>query len=519
MSHVAENHRSQTPALEIMGLSKSYGLNMALDGVDLQIRAGEIRALLGQNGSGKSTLVKALTGVHSPDSGNVKIFGKELSFPVRAAHEHGVAVIHQDLGLIDSMTVLENLGINAGYGTRTLGWIRNLSEEKRYLALMDLLGFSIPLHTTVAALTPAQRSLVAILRAMRVMTPERTPASAESSAAAFEQVFVLDEPTAALSGHDTKLVLGLMRRMADLGAGVLFISHRLAEVEEICDTVTVLRSGRVVADGTTAGLSRADIVASMLGRRLEEYFPRPGEIVGTDARLVVSNLSGQSVHGVDFAVRGGEVLGVTGLAGMGQDELLRLIFGADARRSGTVALDGADVDMSSPRSTVGAGIVLVPGNRLRDGCWVEGNARENLTIANLAEFANKGGLTAGAERIYAQSEMIRFAVSPPDPEAPIGSFSGGNQQKIMLAKWLRVKPQVILLDEPTQGVDPGAARDLLENVLNVAREGAVVVIASGDHEQLAEVCHRVLVLVDGKVSAELSGELLTESALVHACEG
>jgi len=498
---------------------KSYGGARALDGLDLTVAAGEVHALLGQNGCGKSTLVKALTGVHSPDAGTATVFGRELTFPVTAPHTHGIAVIHQDIGLVDSMTVLENLGVNAGYGTRLLGSVSTRREKAVYGDLMGRLGITLPFDEVVSRLSPAERSLLAVVRAVRLL-------EGASGGDVSGQLFILDEPTAALSGGEAERLLALMRRMADLGAGVVFISHRLAEVMSVCDGTTVVRAGRAVASAPVASTTRADIVAAMLGRRMEDFFPDPppepvrAGVASARTRLVVDGLSGEVVDDVTFTVHAGEVVGVTGLAGMGQEELPRLISGASTPSAGWTSIDGERQPPGSPRATIAAGLAMVPGNRLRDGCWVAGSAAENLTLPVLDRFSRPWGIDSRAELTHATARMRQVGTFPADPELPMAAFSGGNQQKVVFAKWLQNAPGVLLLDEPTQGVDPGAAHDLLTDVMRTAAAGTAVVVFSGDHEQLAATCHRVLVLQHGRLVAEVtraSGEL-TEANLLHACE-
>jgi ribose transport system ATP-binding protein len=314
--------------------------------------------------------------------------------------------------------------------------------------------------------------------------------------------------------------------MADLGAGVVFISHRLAEVMAVCDSMTVMRAGRAVASSPIAQTTREDIVAAMLGRRMEDFFPEPpaeperSGVASARTRLVVDGISGDVVHDVTFTVHAGEVVGVTGLAGMGQEELPGLLAGATTPRAGYASIDGRRLQARSPREAIAAGVALVPGNRLRDGCWIAGSAAENLTLPVLPRFRRPWGIDSTAEHVHAQARMAEVGTHPDDPTLPMAAFSGGNQQKVVFAKWLQTAPGVLLLDEPTQGVDPGAAHDLLEDVMQTAESGSAVVVFSGDHEQLAAICHRVLVLHHGRLVAEItraSGEL-TETALLHACE-
>ena len=497
-------------ALDARGMTKSYGGGvLAIDDVTLEVRAGEVHALLGQNGCGKSTLIKALTGVHNPDSGSVTIFGKTLEFPVRAPHEHGIAVIHQDIGLVDTMTALENLGINAGYGTKLLGNINLRSEATIYRSIMEKLGISIDLNALAGDLSPAERSLLAVVRAMRLM---------EGQTDRF--LFILDEPTAALSQSEAGIVLDLMRTIADLGNGVVFVSHRLAEVTASCDRLTVMRAGRTVITADVKDVTRSDIVAHMLGRRMDQFFPNPEPFSLDDAvpLLQVDKLSGSRLHDVSFSLYPGEILGVTGLAGMGQEELPGLIGGDVRPHSGTISVAGTERRFRGSRDALKAGLAVIPGNRLRDGIWIDGSAEENLTLPILSRFSGTFGLSRTAEKEWAQERMTAVNAVPADPDRPMSSFSGGNQQKVVFAKWLQLEPTALVLDEPTQGVDPGAASDLLGEIVTAATRGAGAVVISGDYEMLSEICHRVLVLNHGRLVAELVGDELSEGAIVQACE-
>lgn len=499
-----------TAALEAVGICKAYGGAHALDGVGLTLRGGEVHALIGQNGSGKSTLVKTLSGVVTPDAGVLRIHGDPVRLPLSDPYAHGIAVVHQDLGLVDRMSVAENLGITTRYGTPAFAPIGLSRRMREYRTFLDDLGVAIDVRVEVGRLAPAERSLVAIARAVHQLRRTRG-----------QGVFILDEPTATLSSAEADFVLALMRRIAATGSSVLFISHRLGEVIRSCDRTTVLRDGRVVAESDIAGITRHDLVEHMLGRRVGDYFPakplvEPGAVV-----LAAENLSGRSTRNVSLVVRSGEVVGLTGLSGMGHDALLRLLACAERPESGRVWMAGEPPGAcarTDPRAAIGAGVVLVPGNRLRDGVWPAGSAEENISLPALA--AGRRRLTLSARQLWssAQRWMTELLVSPSRPELPLSAFSGGNQQKIVLGKWLQLSPRVLLVDEPGQGVDPGAASEILRRLLDVAEAGGAVVVASGDHEQLVAICDRVLVFGHGRVLEELDRAYLSERSLSHACQ-
>jgi ribose transport system ATP-binding protein len=490
--------------LRLDGLDKRFGATHALRSVDLEVHPGTVHALLGQNGCGKSTLVKSVTGVVHPDAGRILVGGVPVHLPVRDPGHLGIAVVHQDVGLVDSLSVLDNLGVSTRFDTPVLNPIRGRRQKARYLALMEQLGIRVSLRATVADLAPAERSLIGLVRAMRALEDHDGP-----------RLLILDEPTASLSRQDADLVLGVMRNLASLGSSALFITHRLGEVMEVCDTATVMRAGSVVATERVSDVSRADLVSMMLGERMEEFFPRP-QPLAADAveRISLSGAHGPALRDVDLSVRSGEVLGVTGLVGMGQDDVTAICGGAEHLSDGQLRLDGT---LRRPADAIRRAIVRVPANRLRDAVWAQASAAENATLPVLRRFSYRGTLlrTRGL-RARAREILSAVRLEPLRPDASVSSFSGGNQQKIVFAKWMQLEPRVLLLDEPTQGVDPASAKELLTQMLTLASGGAAVVVNSGDAEMLAEVCHRVLVLSHGRVVGEFEGATLTEAALVHA---
>lgn len=492
-------------ALEVDGLVKSFGGVHALQGASLTVGAGEIHALLGQNGCGKSTLVKILTGVHNADAGRVGVFGEDVSLPLTDSRAHGIAVVHQDIGLVDTMTVLENLGVASGYGTRLLGSVATRALRARFEALSSRIGFAVPMTAMVADLSSAERAFVGILRAISQLSEE-----------ADGHILILDEPTAALGRSEADRLLDLMRNLAAQGTSIVFISHRLNEVFAVADRITVMRDGRTVLTADAAAVDRSSVVEAMLGRRLDEFFPSPSAAEARPPVLELRGLTAGVLEGFDLDVRPTEIVGVTGLAGMGQEDIARILSGAESPRAGTIEVGGAAVAAGSPRALIRAGVAVVPGNRLRDGCWIAGSASENLSLPVLPEYRSWAGLSTRRERAEARTRLADVNLHPLQPELELSAFSGGNQQKVVFAKWLQLRPAVLVLEEPTQGVDAGAAKELLSRVVDVASAGTGVLLISGDHEQLVELCHRVIVLHDGVVVAEIPREALSEPALLAA---
>ena len=494
--------------LELTGEQTHFGGVAALRGVDFTAYGGEVHALLGQNGSGKSTLVKVMTGIHHPETGaRMRIWGEEVSLPLAAAHESGIAVIHQDLGLVESMTVAENMGVASGYGRSALAPFSMGAERRRTRELLDELGLDVGPDTLVSDLPPASRATVAIARAMRVLREHRE-----------NFVFILDEPTAYLSAEESTQVVRLMRSVADSGSAVIFISHRLQEVAAVADRVTVLRDGLVVDSLTREAIDTRRIIEGMLGQKLERAYPDPPPEPSGTPSLVVEDLAGERVQGLTFSARPGEIVGIAGLVGMGQDEVPQLLSGAAPTRSGTVRLRDRDLTRLDVHARIREGVSFVPGNRQRDGVWLEARASENLAI--LPDMRRSMlSLRRGRREDSRAGELMRaFGVRPPDPQLLARQFSGGNQQKVVLAKWMSHDVALLLLDEPTQGIDAGAKFEVLSTVCDAAAAGAVVVIASGDYEQLAQVCHRVLVMRFGVVIDELSGDRLTETEIAAATQ-
>jgi len=473
--------------LAVDHVTKDFPGLRALDDVSLRVHAGEIVALLGQNGSGKSTLVKILAGVYTADAGSAT---------------HGsLHFIHQDLGLIHELSTVENLALGGPAG---LGPVRRGAERDRARRLIGRFGVDFDVLAPVGELTPAQRTIVAIARAMDGWTSG-------------EHVLVLDEPTASLHRGEVGVLFAAVREVARAGAGVVFISHRLDEVTALADRVLVLRDGRLVEDVPAAGLTAAALASLITGKAAPSGGAAPdGHRPGAEPLLKVRGLAGGALRELDFDLCRGEVLGVAGSLGSGREQVAGLVFGSRARQ-GDVQVEGWSV-RPSPQDSLEHGVALVPADRRSDGGVMTMSVRENLTLPDLARFGSLW-LNRRAERAAAAEWCGRVGLRPMRPERELGLFSGGNQQKAVLARWLRIAPAVLLVEEPTQGVDIGAGEAIRQLILDAAGAGAAVLVSTSDNADLIRMCSRVLVLRDGVLATELIGPAVNDHRLTEECLG
>jgi len=493
--------RAPRTLLEARGVSKSFPGLKALDDVSLTIREGEIVALVGQNGSGKSTLVKVLAGIHNPDPGS------EVELADVDAGRASLHFIHQDLGLVGSLSTIENLSLGHALGRRAWLPAPVRAEQKRAEELVAGFGASFDVRAPVDSLTAAERTIMAIARALDGWTHHNN-------------VLVLDEPTASLHGEEVNKLFVAVREVASRGAGVIFISHRLDEVIELADRVVCLRDGKLIADVERGAYDQDDLVRLIAGQLVSTDIHsaehgHPGEPVMRARRV-----SGATISSLDIDLRAGEILGISGVLGSGREEVASVLFGAAPGEVGSLEVDGLAVGRLDPRRAIAAGVGYVPGDRRRQGAVMTLSARENMTLPRLKPLRRLFGRLDGREERREVGRWIdRVEVRPAEPERALELFSGGNQQKVVLAKWLRNEPKVLLLDEPTQGVDVGAKAGIFELIANAAAAGAGVLVASSDAKELALICDRVLVMRDGEAVAEMQRAELSEAELVRASLG
>lgn len=512
-------------ALELTSISKQFGATRALDGVDLTVRHGEVHALLGENGSGKSTLIKVLAGVHAPEPGGALTVGGRpapLPMPTGVFHEFGLSFVHQDLGLARPLTVLENLVGGAPRGEYSRGFVNWRAEAVKAREMLARYGVRIDPHTVVDRLPPVGQALVAIARAAEELREFRQRTGATSS------VLVLDEPTVFLPESELEFLFELIREVVASGSSVIFISHDLGAVRTIADHVTVLRDGKVAHTASMGDVSDEQIVEFIVGPAKSRELHAGGALravpfaAGGEPALTVRGLTGARLRGVDLDVAAGEIVGVAGLLGSGAEELPYLLFGAERATAGYATLGGpapgaiVDLTRQQPAAAVAQGFSFIPADRNRDGVAREIEVDRNMMALVLARFRRGGRLNNRAVRRTANTRAEQFDVRPRRTNVQVGTLSGGNAQKVVLAKWLETDPSVLLLHEPTQGVDVAARAQIYRTIVGAAERGMAVVWVSSDFEELATTCDRIVVLNNGRTTSELVGAAITPEAITGA---
>lgn len=482
---------SDEPFLAVSGLSKVFQGQRALDDVSLELRRGEVHALLGQNGSGKSTLIKILAGYHQPAPGaQATVDGRPLELgSSQAAHDAGLRFIHQDLAVIESLSVVDNLALGERYRGRR--WLSDRRERQAAREVFASYGIDLDVDAPLGSLGPAQRAMAAIVRALHHGDAARG-------------LLVLDEPTAALPESEKDRLFALVERVRDAGGTVLYVTHRLPEVFDLADRVTVLRDGRRVATRSVAELDHDGLVELIVGRPLDALYPEATTAPRSDRVLHVAGLAGGRLAALDVDVHAGEIVGIVGLTGSGIEDVLPLIFGGSPRGAGVVELDGRPVP-ADPRRAIAAGLAFAPGDRKRLSAITTWTLRENVTLPRLSSRPWTRWMSPRSEARDVLPHLERFGVVPSDPEARFSSLSGGNQQKTVLARWMRTGARAFLFEEPTAGVDVGAKSAIYTGLAEVAADGAAILVATSDFEEACSLCDRVLVLRDGRLGAVLTG--------------
>lgn len=488
--------------LEAENISKSFGAFQALKGVTLCCERGEIHGLVGENGAGKSTLLKILSGVFRPDGGEVRFRGETIgNFDPRSAADQGISIIYQEFSLIPAMTVAENIFIGreplARFGRLDRRAMRASAEE-----LLSRVGLSIDPDRPIDTLSVAEQQTVEIARAL----------SRKSD------LLILDEPTAALADQEAERLFDILRELKAGGTSIIFVSHRLYEILDVADTVTVLKDGQLVGTDQVEAFDEARLISMMVGRDLEHTFP-PKRPVRADRPLMeVKGLSARSgaFRDVDLSLHRGEILGVAGLEGHGQSELLRSFFGLEPISSGTITIDGRALGTPSPRHCIKEGIAFVSDDRKKEGLVLPFDVRENITLSTMQERQTLSFIHGQEERQVAREMAKRLKVAPPRIEAVVRYLSGGNQQKVVLGRWLAANPAVLLLAEPTRGIDVGTKIEIYNLLRRLADEGVGIIVVSRDMVELIGLSDRILVMASGRIVAQLDERQANEEAIMHA---
>jgi ABC-type sugar transport system ATPase subunit len=457
---------------------------------------------MGENGAGKSTLIRMLGGAHQPDTGEIRIEGKtvRLDSPL-AAMKEGIGVIYQELTLIPALSVCDNLFLGR---SQNRFWIGRTDEHQRAEAVFRRMGVQLPLDVPVRMLSIAQQQLVEIARVL----------------AHDVRILVMDEPSAVLTPSEVGHLFAIIRELKSQGIGIIYISHRLEEVFEIADSVTVLRDGQHIADCDVAGLTRARLIELMVGRVLEREYQRQSYVTGTPLLDVNDLTRGKQVQNVSFSIRPGEILGLTGLVGAGRTETARLIFGADRADGGTIRVNGRVVTITSPREAIEAGICLLTEDRKTEALIPNRSVRENFSLASLTQIQTFGFLRRRQERDEFEASVRRLNIRITDSEQIATTLSGGNQQKLMLARWLRRDSQVFLMDEPTRGVDIGARQEIYQLIAELAKQGKAILLISSDLPEVLSLADRILVMRRGRISGEIqNGPDVTQEQIMELAAG
>ncbi|MBL3687869.1 sugar ABC transporter ATP-binding protein [Leucobacter zeae] len=490
-------HSAPRAGIELHAISKTFGVTQVLHDISYTFAPGTVTGVLGENGAGKSTLFKILAGIYEPDRGaRLVVGGDDVPLPLTpsSSADLGFAFVHQDLGLAGSLSVMEN--VFAGAMLTRFGLVDWNAQARKVRELLDDLGIDVDPRTAVEDLTQAEKAVVAIARAVYARGRQSS------------SLLVLDEPTANLTGAERDRLFEAMRAAAAKGTAIAFCTHRLEEVIAVTDSVMVLRDGRLVLEAPTASISgEQELAKHILGRDLESHFPDRVSHARLDAEPVldVQHLSGAGVAQLSFDIRPGEVVGLTGLAGAGHDDVPDLLLGSIASETGTIRVGGTAVRSASPTAATDAGIAILPAERKRRSGIMTASIAENMTMVALEQFTRGGLIRAKRERERVLAEMERFDVRPMgDPDRELATLSGGNQQKVLIAKWAsRSGVRVLVLHEPTQGVDVGAKRTILEHVSRMASEGVAILMVSSEHEELSHLCDRILVMRHGTLRREM----------------
>ena len=489
--------------IEMTGINKSFGANQVLKDAAFTLKDGEVHALMGENGAGKSTLMKILTGVYTKDSGTVKVDGKEVNFKSpQEAEKAGIVFIYQELNVLFDLTVEENLFMGKEI-TKKFGICDKKAMHAKAQEVMDKMGVQIPIEAVMSDLSVGQQQMVEICKALMVDA----------------KVIIMDEPTAALTERETESLFRVMRALQKKGVSIVYISHRMEEIFVLCDRITILRDGSYIGTENVNDIDMDGIVKMMIGREIGERYPKRDVKIGEEV-LRVEGLTKEKVfHDVSFDVRAGEVLGVAGLMGAGRTEIMQAIFGSISKNRGQIYIDGKQVMIKNPRQAIAAGIGFITEDRKTEGLLLEKSIAENIEIANLKSVSKHGVLSKKKQEELVQQGIEEFKIKCFGPWHECNNLSGGNQQKVVLAKWIATNPKILILDEPTRGVDIGAKKEIYNVINKMAAQGVAVIMVSSELPEVLGMSDRIMVVREGEVRGILDGKDADQEKIMTLATG
>ena len=489
--------------IEMKGINKSFGSNQVLKDAGFFLKDGEVHALMGENGAGKSTLMKILTGVYTKDSGTVIVDGEEVTYKSpQEAEKAGIVFIYQEINALFDLTVEENMFMGKEI-TKKFGVCDKKAMREKAKEVMDKVGVSIPVDATMSDLSVGQQQMIEICKALM-----------EDA-----KVIIMDEPTAALTESETEGLFKVINQLRKKGVSIVYISHRMEEIFALCDRITILRDGQYIDTKEIKDLTMDDVVQMMIGREIGERFPKRDSKIGDVVLKVEGLTSGKLFHDVDFEVRAGEVLGVAGLMGAGRTEIMQAIFGNLKKDSGKIYIDGEEVIIKNPRQAIKAGIGFVTEDRKTEGLLLEKSIAENIEIANLGKVSKSGVLKKEKQDEIVKKGIEEFRVKCFGPWHECNNLSGGNQQKVVLAKWVYTDPKILILDEPTRGVDIGAKKEIYDVINVLASKGVAVIMVSSELPEVLGMSDRIMVIREGEVRGIIDGAEADQAKIMTLATG
>jgi ribose transport system ATP-binding protein len=496
--------KGSTPLLEMVDISKSFFGVKALENISIQAHAGKVLALLGENGAGKSTLMKILSGIYKKDTGSILIQGNEVNISgIRAAEDLGITIIHQELSMLPNMTVCENIFL----GNEKVSGFRKLdkAEMRRQSAeMLERIGCSVEPDTLVAKISVGEMQMIEIIKAV----------------SKHSKIIIMDEPTTALTDVETQKLFEVIEKLKSEGIAIIYISHRLDEIFQICDDVTVLRDGKLIGSAKVSEVTKDQLITMMVGRELEEQFPYRKEGTGK-VLLKVENLSWKDkVKNVSFEVRSGEIVGLSGLMGSGRTETAKIIFGEHKKESGEIYVDGEKAGIGSPKDAIRYGLAYLSEDRKKEGLVLGMSVGENMTLSNLKNLEKAAFRLNKKEESKLVSEYIKkLSIKTTGPGQKIKNLSGGNQQKVIIAKWIMLSPKVLIVDEPTKGIDVGAKKEIYDVLNELKNMGKAIILISSDMPEIMGISDRVIVMHEGIVTGELAREEANQENIMKLAVG